>query len=51
MKITDAFDLMLEAIDHANKYGSQAENANDNERFTQRILTRVVSSAPADNNS
>lgn len=43
MKITDAFDLMLEAIDHANKYDSQAANPKDDERFTQRILTRVVS--------
>jgi len=42
VKITDAFDLMLEAIDHANKYDSQAANPKDDERFTQRILTRVL---------
>lgn len=44
MQITDAFDLMLEAIDNANNRESQAENAKEDVRFTQRVLTRVVSS-------
>ena len=47
MQITDAFDLMLEAIDHANKSESQANNPKEDVRFTQRVMTRVVSACAA----
>ena len=42
VEIIDAFDLLLEAQDYAERFPSTAEDSSTNKRFVQHMLTRVL---------
>ena len=42
VEIIDAFDLLLEAQDYAEKYPSKAEDSPTNKRFVQFVMTRLL---------
>jgi len=43
VQIIDSFDILLEAIDYAERFPSTAEDSSTDQRFVQYVMTRVSS--------